>query len=71
MGGNPADITDFPYMAMFFNANNMCGTVILNSKVTLTAAHCFDYNKDTTEMCIHTGKRHIFILILKANLSFP
>lgn len=56
VGGRPVDITAFPFAVMVFNRMNMCAGTILNRKLVMTAAHCFDFNKDIDDMRIQAGK---------------
>lgn len=41
VGGTPARIADYPFIAaLLLNRNHFCGAAILSSKYLLTAAHC-------------------------------
>ena len=42
IGGEDADITDFPFMVSLqsLSGNHLCGGVLIDSTHVLTAAHC-------------------------------
>lgn len=56
VGGEPISLNQLPYSVQLFNQGSMCAGTILNSWSILTAAHCFDINKDIDEMIIQVGE---------------
>ncbi|CAK1602870.1 unnamed protein product [Parnassius mnemosyne] len=60
VGGKPIAIEKLPFAVQFYNFGNMCSGVILNSWSVLTAAHCFDNNKNIFDMVIEAGYRYMF-----------
>ncbi|XP_034840832.1 chymotrypsin-1-like [Maniola hyperantus] len=59
VGGHPVKIESFPFSILFFNGGSICSGVILNSLSILTAAHCFQVNKNLEEMEIAIGSRYV------------
>jgi secreted trypsin-like serine protease len=58
MGGEPANIKEFPHSASirkFKNKIHICGGSIITNKHILTAAHCFDDQK-ISRLRVYIGK---------------
>ncbi|XP_045536123.1 trypsin delta-like [Papilio machaon] len=60
VGGEPTNLKRYPFNVQFFNYGGMCGGTILTSKTVMTAAHCFDHNRNIAEMTILSNSRFIF-----------
>ncbi|KAL4719925.1 hypothetical protein ACJJTC_018723 [Scirpophaga incertulas] len=60
IGGKAVTIDKFPSSVQFFNQGNFCAGTILNSWTVMTAAHCFDFNKNVENMLIHVGTSHMY-----------
>lgn len=56
VGGQAVPLERFPYTVQVFNYGAMCAGSIFSSWSVLTAAHCFENNKDVDEMELHVGK---------------
>lgn len=56
IGGTKTDQLEFPFNAIFINYGGMCGGTILARKVVLTAGHCFDFNKNISQMKIMSSR---------------
>lgn len=65
IGGETTTKNLYPYYVQIFNYGGLCGGTILTSKAVLTAAHCFDHNKNLAEMQIFAS---MYVGIL--NLGF-
>ncbi|KAM3964808.1 trypsin epsilon-like [Aphomia sociella] len=59
-GGTEVDLMNYPYNVKFFNFGGMCGGTILTTKIVLTAAHCFNYNRNIVEMRILSNCQYIY-----------
>lgn len=55
VGGKPVDLEHYPFNTQFFNRGGLCSAIILTIKTALTAAHCFDINKNIGEMKLWAG----------------
>ncbi|XP_051016542.1 serine protease 52-like [Acomys russatus] len=54
MGGEPANITQFPWhVGIMHYGNHLCGGTILNEWWILTASHCFDQTNNSNLVIIH------------------
>ncbi|CAK1602872.1 unnamed protein product [Parnassius mnemosyne] len=62
VGGTPTDLKRYPFNVQFFNHGGMCGGTILTSKTVLTAAHCFDFNRNIASMIVLSNSRFVFDL---------
>ncbi|CAH2067214.1 unnamed protein product, partial [Iphiclides podalirius] len=62
VGGEPTDLKQYPFNVQFFNFGGLCGGTILTSKTVLTAAHCFDQNRNIADMTVVSNSRFIFDL---------
>ncbi|XP_068620842.1 trypsin epsilon-like [Battus philenor] len=60
IGGEPISIESLPSAVQFFNFGSLCSGTIINSWSILTAAHCFDQNKDVYDMVIQVGARYTY-----------
>ncbi|XP_045760288.1 trypsin epsilon-like isoform X1 [Maniola jurtina] len=60
VGGAPASLELYPFMVQFYNRGGLCGGTILTSKTVMTAAHCFNHNKNLEEMKIFSSPRFTF-----------
>lgn len=56
VGGIPVSFKKFPSTVLFLNLGAQCAGTIINSWTVLTAAHCFDINKDKENMEVEVGK---------------
>nr|XP_032529520.1 uncharacterized protein LOC116779374 [Danaus plexippus plexippus] len=62
VGGSEAHLDQYPYNVQFYNLGGLCGGSILTKKIVLTAAHCFDSNKNLADMKIFSKPRYLFDL---------
>ncbi|KAG6463104.1 hypothetical protein O3G_MSEX013671 [Manduca sexta] len=60
VGGEPVSLESFPFQVQIFNYGSMCSGSIINSWTVLTAAHCFDVNKNIHEMRVQAGSRYVY-----------
>ncbi|XP_072936595.1 trypsin epsilon-like [Epargyreus clarus] len=58
VGGEPVPVEMFPASVKFYNFGAFCSGTIINSWCVLTAAHCFDNNKEVYDMMIEVGARY-------------
>ncbi|XP_028157529.1 serine protease 52-like [Ostrinia furnacalis] len=59
LGGESTTLHEYPFNVQFFNYGGMCGGSILTRKTVLTAAHCFDHNKNVAEMTVISNSLYI------------
>nr|XP_026487135.1 trypsin delta-like [Vanessa tameamea] len=62
VGGSKATKNQYPFSVQFFNSGGLCGGSILTKKIVLTAAHCFDHNRNLIEMKIFSNPRFAYDL---------
>ncbi|KAL0895041.1 hypothetical protein ABMA27_013508 [Loxostege sticticalis] len=67
VGGRPVSLRQFPSACLFFNLGAQCAGTILNSWTILTAAHCFDKNKDDHQMLIEVESRYLYDFYAKSH----
>ncbi|KAJ8976746.1 hypothetical protein NQ317_004298 [Molorchus minor] len=58
VGGNPADIKDYPYqVSVLYDSTHACGGSILSERYVLTAAHC-TYEITASHLSIRAGSSY-------------
>ncbi|XP_063839198.1 trypsin alpha-3-like [Ostrinia nubilalis] len=60
VGGKPVTRQQYPSACLFFNVGAQCAGTIINTWTILTAAHCFDDNKDKDQMVIELESRYLY-----------
>ncbi|XP_061707980.1 trypsin epsilon-like [Cydia pomonella] len=60
VGGHSVPIENFPFAVQVFNYGALCGGTVLSSWAILTAAHCFNNNKNVKDMHVRFGARYIY-----------
>lgn len=68
VGGSEAHLDQYPYNVQFYNLGGLCGGSILSKKIVLTAAHCFDSNKNLADMKIFSSDNNILLVYLTLRL---
>ncbi|XP_069486601.1 transmembrane protease serine 11D-like isoform X2 [Ambystoma mexicanum] len=74
-GGTNAKIGEWPWMAsLLFKGYHRCGATLLSNSWLVTAAHCFDWQKDFSEWTVRLGTIDLIAgdgLKLKDVLLYP